>query len=153
MPRFGKVLDPRGIYDGSAARVILFSRSFRSIPTESRLFFRVQATHWEPLGTLSLPFDPPPITMQSITMQSTQVHPGLVCKKPLRPFISSHYHSAERVDDGIFRVVLIISGSVASIKAPDIVGALVKVNNNALDILPSNLPSNGPPADRFRCPH
>lgn len=87
--------------------------------------------------------------MQSTTMQSTQVHPGPVCKKPLRPFISSHYHSAERVDDGIFRVVLITSGSVASIKAPDIVGALVKVNNNALDILPSN----GPPADRFRCPH
>lgn len=113
MPRFGKVLDPRGIYDGSAARVILFSRSFRSIPTESRLFFRIRATHLDPL-----PFDPPPITMQS-----TQVYRALVCKKPPRPFISSHYHSADDVDDGIFRVVLITSGSVASIKAPDIVGA------------------------------
>ncbi|KAE8537894.1 hypothetical protein D1P53_005955 [Cryptococcus gattii VGV] len=83
-------------------------------------------------------------------MQSTQVHPAPVCKKPPRSFISSHYQSADEVDDGIFRVVLITSGSVASIKVPDIVGALVKVNNNALDILPSNLPSNGPPSDRFR---
>lgn len=118
MPRFGKVLDPRGIYDGSAARVILFSRSFRFIPTESRLFFRVRATHLDPSATFSLPFDPPPITMQS-----TQVYRAPVCKKPPRPFISSHYHSAEDVDDGIFRIVLITSGSVASIKAPDIVGA------------------------------
>ncbi|KIR55678.1 phosphopantothenoylcysteine decarboxylase [Cryptococcus gattii Ru294] len=53
-------------------------------------------------------------------MQSTQVYRAPVCKKPPRPFISSHYHSADDVDDGIFRIVLITSGSVASIKAPDI---------------------------------
>ncbi|WVO22105.1 uncharacterized protein IAS62_003430 [Cryptococcus decagattii] len=35
-------------------------------------------------------------------MQSTQVHPAPVCKKPRRPFISSHYHSADEGDDGFF---------------------------------------------------
>lgn len=82
-------------------------------------------------------------------MQPAQTHAAPVRKKPSRPFVSSHHRPADDADDGIFRVVLITSGSVASIKAPDIVGALVKVNNNALDILPPR----GSPADRLRCPH
>ncbi|KAK8864428.1 hypothetical protein IAR55_001676 [Kwoniella newhampshirensis] len=54
-------------------------------------------------------------------------HAGPSCSriKPRRPFVSAQ-HKPEDTSDGIFRVVLITSGSVASIKAPDIVGALVK---------------------------
>lgn len=46
-------------------------------------------------------------------------------RKPSHPFISAN----ERPEgsDGRFRVVIISSGSVASVKIPDIVGALVKV--------------------------
>ncbi|OWZ60172.1 phosphopantothenoylcysteine decarboxylase [Cryptococcus neoformans c45] len=62
-------------------------------------------------------------------MQPAQAHAAPVRKKPSRPFVSSHHRPADDVDDGIFRVVLITSGSVASIKAPDIVGALVKSPN------------------------
>ncbi|OWT41933.1 phosphopantothenoylcysteine decarboxylase [Cryptococcus neoformans Tu401-1] len=62
-------------------------------------------------------------------MQPAETHAAPVRKKPSRPFVSSHHRPADDVDDGIFRVVLITSGSVASIKAPDIVGALVKSPN------------------------
>ncbi|WVQ80731.1 hypothetical protein IAT38_002836 [Cryptococcus sp. DSM 104549] len=53
--------------------------------------------------------------------------PSRLPHKPARPFVSA----SNRPDqpDGIFRVVLITSGSVASIKIPDIVGALVKSGN------------------------
>lgn len=50
-------------------------------------------------------------------------------------FVLFYYCFVDEVDDGIFCVVLIISGSVVSIKVFDIVGVLVKVNNNVFDIL------------------
>jgi phosphopantothenoylcysteine decarboxylase len=45
--------------------------------------------------------------------------------KPTRPFESGRYKP--EIPDGIFRVVIISTGSVASIKIPEIVGALSKV--------------------------
>jgi hypothetical protein len=46
--------------------------------------------------------------------------------KPERPFVSAEHRPDRK--DGVFRVVLITSGSVASVKMPDIVGALSKVS-------------------------
>lgn len=51
-------------------------------------------------------------------------------RKPRQPFVSADYKPVK--PDGIFRVVIISSGSVASIKIPEIVGALSKVNTNFL---------------------
>ena len=44
---------------------------------------------------------------------------------PRRPFVSADHRPAEF--DGIFRVVLISTGSVASVRVPNIVGELSKV--------------------------
>ncbi|WVQ72446.1 hypothetical protein IAR50_001998 [Cryptococcus sp. DSM 104548] len=52
--------------------------------------------------------------------------------KPPRPFVSASHRPPEQAHDGIFRLVLITSGSVASIKAPDIVAALAK--NRDIDV-------------------
>jgi hypothetical protein len=46
--------------------------------------------------------------------------------KPRRPFVSAEHRP--EVADGRFRVVMISSGSVASVKIPDIVGGLSKVS-------------------------
>ncbi|ODO05448.1 hypothetical protein L198_02141 [Cryptococcus wingfieldii CBS 7118] len=55
--------------------------------------------------------------------------------KSPRPFVSANHRPADNAPDGIFRVVLISSGSVASIKVPDIAGALLKNKNIALQIV------------------
>lgn len=47
--------------------------------------------------------------------------------KASKPFVSAHHRPAEGDYDGVFRVVVITSGSVASVKLPLIVGALCKV--------------------------
>lgn len=47
-------------------------------------------------------------------------------RKPRRPFVAADHKPAEY--DGVFRVLLISSGSVASVKIPDIVGALSRVS-------------------------
>ncbi|ODN82093.1 hypothetical protein L202_02407 [Cryptococcus amylolentus CBS 6039] len=52
--------------------------------------------------------------------------------KPSRPFVSASYRPPEEAHDGLFRLVLITSGSVASIKVPDIVAALAK--NRDIDV-------------------
>ncbi|WWD17276.1 hypothetical protein CI109_101716 [Kwoniella shandongensis] len=61
-------------------------------------------------------------------------------KKPSRPFVSAE-HRPEGAD-GIFRVVLITSGSVASIKAPDIVGALMKSPDTAVQVVATKASSH-----------
>jgi phosphopantothenoylcysteine decarboxylase len=45
--------------------------------------------------------------------------------KPSKPFVSADYKPDEF--DGIYRVIIITSGSVASVKLPLIVGELAKV--------------------------
>ncbi|OCF60654.1 phosphopantothenoylcysteine decarboxylase [Kwoniella mangroviensis CBS 10435] len=54
-------------------------------------------------------------------------------RKSARPFVSADNRPSE--PDGIFRVVLITSGSVASIKAPDIAAALSQSGDIALQIV------------------
>ncbi|WVQ80730.1 hypothetical protein IAT38_002835 [Cryptococcus sp. DSM 104549] len=54
--------------------------------------------------------------------------PSRAPRVPAQPFVSA-LNRPDGEPDGIFRVVLITSGSVASIKAPDIVGALAKTGN------------------------
>lgn len=55
----------------------------------------------------------------------SHVHARSIMVKPTKPFESSRYKP--EIPDGIFRVVIISTGSVASIKIPEIVGALSKV--------------------------
>lgn len=59
----------------------------------------------------------------------TNAGPSRLPRKPSRPFISAHHRPLgdHTTTDNIFRVVLISSGSVASIKIPNIVEELVKV--------------------------
>ncbi|WWC70181.1 uncharacterized protein I206_104130 [Kwoniella pini CBS 10737] len=59
--------------------------------------------------------------------------PSRLPRKSARPFVSSDNRPSE--PDGIFRVVLITSGSVASIKAPDIATALSNSGEIALQIV------------------
>lgn len=47
--------------------------------------------------------------------------------KASKPFVSAHHRPETGVYDGVFRVVIITSGSVASVKLPLIVGALCRV--------------------------
>ncbi|WVQ67630.1 uncharacterized protein L199_005833 [Kwoniella botswanensis] len=54
-------------------------------------------------------------------------------RQSARPFVSADNRPSE--PDGIFRVVLITSGSVASIKAPDIAAALSQSGDIALQIV------------------
>jgi phosphopantothenoylcysteine decarboxylase len=54
-------------------------------------------------------------------------------RKPRTPFVSAEHRPEHH--DGRFRVVLITSGSVASVKMPDIVGALSRVNQRFLSPL------------------
>ena len=49
-------------------------------------------------------------------------------RKPRHPFVSADNRPEPEHHDGVFRVVLITSGSVASIKMPDIVGTLSTVS-------------------------
>ncbi|WVQ99478.1 hypothetical protein IAU59_006613 [Kwoniella sp. CBS 9459] len=56
-----------------------------------------------------------------------------VPRKPARPFVSADHRPA--APDGVFRVVLITSGSVASIKAPDIVAALSRTGNISVQVV------------------
>ncbi|WVW83934.1 hypothetical protein I302_105957 [Kwoniella bestiolae CBS 10118] len=57
----------------------------------------------------------------------------IIPRKSARPFVSADSRPSE--PDGIFRVVLITSGSVASIKAPDIAAALSQSGDIALQIV------------------
>ncbi|WVO16197.1 hypothetical protein L204_103868 [Cryptococcus depauperatus] len=59
-----------------------------------------------------------------------------------RPFVSARYRQADDTKDGVFRVVLITSGSVASIKVPDIVGALVKTPNIDVQVVATKASSH-----------
>ncbi|OCF40317.1 phosphopantothenoylcysteine decarboxylase [Kwoniella heveanensis CBS 569] len=54
-------------------------------------------------------------------------------RKSARPFVSADHRPA--APDGVFRVVLITSGSVASIKAPDIVTALSRAGDIAVQVV------------------
>lgn len=64
---------------------------------------------------------------QSIASSSTLPGPkGYIPRHPLHPFVSAQ-NRAEGYD-GIYRVVLISTGSVASVKIPDIVGGLCTVS-------------------------
>lgn len=66
----------------------------------------------------------------SSTSQTTNARLSRLPRKPPRPFISAHHRPPTRnhtSTDNIFRVLLISSGSVASIKIPNIVEELVKV--------------------------
>lgn len=51
--------------------------------------------------------------------------PRTLPRKPKQPFVSADERPESH--DGVFRVVLVSSGSVASVKVPEIVGALTKV--------------------------
>ena len=53
-------------------------------------------------------------------------YPGAAPRKPRVPFVSKDNRPGR--PDGRYRVVLISSGSVASIKVPDIVGSLARVS-------------------------
>ncbi|WRT66390.1 uncharacterized protein IL334_003345 [Kwoniella shivajii] len=59
--------------------------------------------------------------------------PSRLPRKPARPFVSSDHRPVER--DGIFRVVLITSGSVASIRGPDIAAALSLSDDLAVQVI------------------
>ncbi|WVF71395.1 hypothetical protein IAT40_006199 [Kwoniella sp. CBS 6097] len=59
--------------------------------------------------------------------------PSRLPRKPTRPFVSANYRPM--APDGLFRVVLITSGSVASIRAPDIVAALSRAGDIAVQVV------------------
>ncbi|OXC65967.1 hypothetical protein AYX13_05165 [Cryptococcus neoformans] len=67
----------------------------------------------------------------------TNAGPSRLPRKPSRPFISAHHRPLgdHTTTDNIFRVVLISSGSVASIKIPNIVEELVKIGNIEIQII------------------
>ncbi|WWC62173.1 uncharacterized protein I303_104766 [Kwoniella dejecticola CBS 10117] len=64
--------------------------------------------------------------------------PSRLPRKSAKPFVSSDNRPSESEPDGIFRVVLITSGSVASIKAPDIAAALSQSGDVDLQIVSTN---------------
>ncbi|GFZ43910.1 hypothetical protein JCM24511_01630, partial [Saitozyma sp. JCM 24511] len=78
-------------------------------------------------------------TMQSFNANANATAGPSQPRKPRTPFVSAE-HRPER-HDGRFRVVLITSGSVASVKMPDIVGALSRDQNISLQVVgtPSSL--------------
>ncbi|WWC89303.1 uncharacterized protein L201_004224 [Kwoniella dendrophila CBS 6074] len=59
--------------------------------------------------------------------------PSRLPRKSARPFVSSDNRPTEA--DGVFRVVLITSGSVASIRAPDIAAALSQSGDIAVQVV------------------
>ncbi|KAE8538306.1 hypothetical protein D1P53_005648 [Cryptococcus gattii VGV] len=75
--------------------------------------------------------------MSSVS-HTTNPDPFRLPRKPPRPFVSAHHRPPSRdhtTTDNIFRVLLISSGSVASIKIPNIVEELVKAGNIDIQII------------------
>ena len=62
--------------------------------------------------------------------------------KPLKPFVSAENRPGDDEPDGIFRVVIISSGSVASIKIPDIISSLSKDPNISIQVVTTGASSH-----------
>jgi hypothetical protein len=69
------------------------------------------------------------ISPRSAMVEKLEQRPGRlprIPRKPSHPFVSAD--NRPEGGDGVYRVVIMTSGSVASIKLPDIVGALCQVS-------------------------